>query len=172
MVRNRTVFKKRKNVGKPSIVDPGTPTPGNSSNVPVAPVTASASKKKLAKNESCYKELQQKEPSCNSNILLDISLLSEALEKFAACKKCGENISLETKCRAEIVHEIQLRCQLCDNKLNFNSSKKVKTSTATLYENNVRLVFALRTIGKGRAAGETFCGIMNVTPPPEKFSTY
>ncbi|GFW37215.1 uncharacterized protein TNCV_5021131 [Trichonephila clavipes] len=41
-----------------------------------------------------------------------------------------------------------------------------------LFHSNIRLVFAFRSIGKGRSAAEAFCGLMNLPSPPEKFRTY
>ncbi|KAJ4447696.1 hypothetical protein ANN_09704 [Periplaneta americana] len=40
------------------------------------------------------------------------------------------------------------------------------------YDVNVRLVYALRAIGKGAAAASALCGIMNLPPPPQKFGKY
>ncbi|KAJ4436588.1 hypothetical protein ANN_16621 [Periplaneta americana] len=38
-----------------------------------------------------------------------------------------------------------------------------------LYNVNTRLVYGMRSIGKGRHAAQTFCAIMNLPPPPARF---
>ncbi|GFX22939.1 uncharacterized protein TNCV_2086471 [Trichonephila clavipes] len=57
---------------------------------------------------------------------------------------------------------------------NFCSSKKCKAEIgkSSTYEVNTRLVYAMRCIGKGAEAARMFCGIMNLPPPPTKFSKY
>lgn len=49
------------------------------------------------------------------------------------------------------------------------SSKKNKSG---YYENNLRLVYACRSIGKGRAAAHAFLSVMNLPPPPVTFARY
>ncbi|GFU37680.1 uncharacterized protein TNCV_2480681 [Trichonephila clavipes] len=39
-----------------------------------------------------------------------------------------------------------------------------------MYEVNTRLVYAMRSVGKGEAAAKVFCGVMNLPPPPKRFS--
>ncbi|GFV05830.1 hypothetical protein TNCV_5035691 [Trichonephila clavipes] len=39
-------------------------------------------------------------------------------------------------------------------------------------ENPDKLVFAFRSIERDRSAAETFCGLMNLPSPPEKFRTH
>ncbi|KAJ4429402.1 hypothetical protein ANN_21559 [Periplaneta americana] len=38
-----------------------------------------------------------------------------------------------------------------------------------LYNVNTRLVYGMRSIGKGIHAAQTFCAIMNLPPPPARF---
>lgn len=37
---------------------------------------------------------------------------------------------------------------------------------------NIRLAYGLRAVGKGQTAAKTICGIMNLPPPPTRFSPY
>ncbi|GFU67072.1 uncharacterized protein TNCV_4969211 [Trichonephila clavipes] len=56
---------------------------------------------------------------------------------------------------------------------NFCSSKSAKLKLGNpAPEVNTRLVYAMRCIGKGAEAARMFCGIMNLPPPPTKFSKY
>lgn len=54
----------------------------------------------------------------------------------------------------------------------FMSSAKVNVPATNQYEINARLVYGLRSIGKGPTAAKTLCGILNVPPPPTKFLAY
>ncbi|GFX92267.1 uncharacterized protein TNCV_1111941 [Trichonephila clavipes] len=47
-----------------------------------------------------------------------------------------------------------------------------KCDSSENYELNTRLVYAMRCIGKGAEFARMFCGIMNLPPPPTKFSKY
>ncbi|GFV39206.1 uncharacterized protein TNCV_4328121 [Trichonephila clavipes] len=47
-----------------------------------------------------------------------------------------------------------------------------KNDSSENYELNTRLVYAMRCIGKGAESARMFCGIMNLPPPPTKFSKY
>ncbi|GFT02784.1 DUF1758 domain-containing protein [Trichonephila clavipes] len=47
-----------------------------------------------------------------------------------------------------------------------------KCDSSENYELNTRLVYAMRCIGKGAESARMFCGIMNLPPPPTKFSKY
>ncbi|GFX48158.1 uncharacterized protein TNCV_4114931 [Trichonephila clavipes] len=47
-----------------------------------------------------------------------------------------------------------------------------KCDSSENYELNTRLVYAMRCIGKGAESVRMFCGIMNLPPPPTKFSKY
>ncbi|GFV29784.1 uncharacterized protein LOC103524116 [Trichonephila clavipes] len=51
-------------------------------------------------------------------------------------------------------------------------SAKAEIGKPCTYEVNTRLVYAMRCIGKGSEAARMFCGIMNLPPPPTKFSKY
>lgn len=49
------------------------------------------------------------------------------------------------------------------------SSPKIGLPSTNMYEVNARLVYGLRSIGKGVTAAKTLCGIMNLPSPPKKF---
>ncbi|GFS85759.1 uncharacterized protein TNCV_1663021 [Trichonephila clavipes] len=70
---------------------------------------------------------------------------------------CGEAVKFHLKCP-------------CKYNYTFFNSKKCDSSEN--YELNTRLVYAMRCIGKGAESARMFCGIMNLPPPPTKFSKY
>ncbi|GFU93015.1 uncharacterized protein TNCV_3028181 [Trichonephila clavipes] len=58
----------------------------------------------------------------------------------------------------------------CPYRVKFSSSNFHEgTQIATI---NTRFVYAMRSIGKGAEAGRMFCGVMNLTQPPTRFSPY
>ncbi|GFV19828.1 uncharacterized protein TNCV_480541 [Trichonephila clavipes] len=83
------------------------------------------------------------------------------------------NLSCEENCSGGAV-ELDIICDICSYSYNFCSSKKCKAEIGkpSTYEVNTRLVYAMRCIGKGAEAARMFCGIMNLPPPPTKFSKY
>lgn len=74
-----------------------------------------------------------------------------------------------TSKRKGIASHLQLVCKACNANTSFMSSKKCNNG---YYENNLRLVYGLRSIGKGCAAARTLSSVMNLPPPPLKFSLY
>ncbi|GFX01687.1 uncharacterized protein TNCV_4279671 [Trichonephila clavipes] len=85
---------------------------------------------------------------------------------------CGESNSTVPKNSAD-----EKNCadgaKLCTNETEPSASeKKIKCDSSENYELNTRLVYAMRCIGKGAESTRMFCGIMNLPPPPTKFSKY
>ncbi|GFW08864.1 uncharacterized protein TNCV_993811 [Trichonephila clavipes] len=91
----------------------------------------------------------------------------------STCGATGLNLSCEENCSGGAV-ELDIICEICSYSYNFCSSKKCKAEIGkpSTYEVNTRLVYAMRCIGKGAEAARMFCGIMNLPPPPTKFSKY
>lgn len=109
--------------------------------------------------------------STDTNILISMSLLRGLIENHTCCKNCGGNVTLyedvgKTK---GIVSNLVLKCLVCKCTANTMSSHITRSR---LYENNVRLVYALRSIGEGRTSGAVLCAVMNIPPPPRKFDIY
>ncbi|GFU41819.1 uncharacterized protein TNCV_3872921 [Trichonephila clavipes] len=80
---------------------------------------------------------------------------------------CGESNSTVPKNSAD-----EKNCadgaKLCTNE----TEPSAKMRSSENYELNTRLVYAMRCIGKGAESARMFCGIMNLPPPPTKFSKY
>lgn len=60
-------------------------------------------------------------------------------------------------------------CNNCTARTSFTSSNKTEID---YFENNIRLVYAFRSIGKGQLAAHTFCSVMNLPQSPPKFAQY
>ncbi|GFY16751.1 uncharacterized protein TNCV_2788731 [Trichonephila clavipes] len=106
------------------------------------------------------------------SVIVDINLLAcvffEAV-KCIKCEKTGLRLPLSESNCGEAV-KFHLKCPSCKYNYTFFNSKKCDSSEN--YELNTRLVYATRCIGKGDESARMFCGIMNLPPPPTKFSKY
>ena len=131
-----------------------------------ATVSASSQKINVAKSPNATKE----SPHATGYRFIDIEILSEVFQQVV-CKECGESSSLvlEDKKfeRKGCASHLRLRCEECGWVFSFYSSKKVKKS----FDVNKRLVYAMRSIGKGHASMKRFCTHMNM-PPPMQFKAY
>lgn len=59
-------------------------------------------------------------------------------------------------------------CTDCEAKLSFMTSKKTDSNH---FDHNLRLVYGMRSVGKGQAAAEN-CALLDLLPPPTKFHSY
>ncbi|GFW74851.1 uncharacterized protein TNCV_5138301 [Trichonephila clavipes] len=123
---------------------------------------------RISNSESTVRSDSVRQQSSASNT----GVFSEAV-KCLQCGATGLNLSCEENCSGGAV-ELDIICDICSYSYNFCSSKKCKAEIGkpSTYEVNTRLVYAMRCIGKGREAARMFCGIMNLPPPPTKFSKY
>ncbi|GFV56888.1 uncharacterized protein TNCV_1869291 [Trichonephila clavipes] len=136
-------------------------------------ISASEKKKKLSNLNNSYKSEFN---SGFKNAIVDLNVLAGVFSEAVKCLKCGAtglNLSCEENCSGGAV-ELDIICDICSYSYNFCSSKKCKAEIGkpSTYEVNTRLVYAMRCIGKGAEAARMFCGIMNLPPPPTKFSKY
>lgn len=143
-------------------------------------VSVSASSKKLLGADSFPSATQMRDSeihgmnsvsaSTDTNILISMSLLCGLIENHT-CKNCGGNVTLHEDVGKTkgIVSNLVLKCLVCKCSANTMSSHITRSR---LYENNVRLVYALRSIGEGRTSGAVLCAVMNITRPPRKFDIY
>lgn len=131
-------------------------------------IKMSASEVKIGSNPSFSME----EPSGSKNVILDLSILANVFHVAVKCLNCestGLGLSIEeANCGVSV--ELRLKCSSCSYTHRFNSSKKQESTN--LFEVNSRLVYAMRSIGRGAEATRMFCGLMNLPPPPAKFNKY
>lgn len=99
--------------------------------------------------------------------ILDLGILSNAINKSCACVNCkNENclIIIEEN-RIGIASTLKILCSICNHNISFNSCNKVEG----MYESNIRLTYGMRCLGKGREGATLLCGIMNLPPPCSRF---
>lgn len=134
----------------------------------------SSSKKKLSLlsqvgETSDYFEEHMRE----GNVIVDLELLNEQIQNFVSCRNCfavgSINIYEVPNQRKGIVSNLLLMCSECQSESSFMTSKRTDSRH---YENNIRLVYGMRCIGKGQSAAETLCSVMNLPQPPTKFFEY
>lgn len=63
------------------------------------------------------------------------------------------------------VSYVLIYCDNCDAKTVFSNSKQLPSKA---YEVNVRMVYGLRSIGKGFAGGRMLCAMLDLPTPPQK----
>ena len=148
--------------------------PRGDSNLESNTTPQSASRKKLLYLSSdSAKENITSVPGSQGNIIIDLRVLSEFINKSVLCSRCKSvnsvNIVEETGSRRGLASKIRLECKFC----------KYENSTMTSCVNprkiscvNIRFSYAMRCIGKGRQAARTFCAVMDLPPPPVSFDRY
>lgn len=161
MTRVKKFSPKRKFRGNQHSVLPDDQTTENSSrNTP-----KSSSERKLSKS-TCASS------SGSGNIIISVDLLTDLVMKFVKCKFCDSEKSViiceSVNARKGLATKLQIQCNNCQASASTMSSK---LNRHRLYEINTRLVLGMRCIGKGKKPTETFCAIMNLPPPPVKFSS-
>lgn len=138
--------------------------------------TPSSTSKKLSGSEDKYYNLLEKCHEEHINEIINISLLSKMIENTVLCKQCSQmSMSLSITRHKGLAAEITLYCANCQYSVSFWNSDSVvldNCDNGTYFDINIRFVYALRSIGKGLAAGEMLCGVMNLPPPPKKFGKY
>lgn len=174
-----SVFKKRKNVCKSKIegkVTVDLPESGDGR-------AESASARKLSGLNELYDEVD-----CTEKLgyeLIDLNILYNILNVYVACKHCSQvGLQLKTQNRIGLATEIILYCDTCDYSVAFFTSKAVSNKhvdpdsehglneKGVLFECNMRLAYGLRAVGKGSAAAQSLCGILNLPTPPSRFTKY
>lgn len=167
----RSVFKKRKNIGKPN---PEVVTPSTSQNLDQS-TKASCSKVKLDKSFSYY---ESKNETFTYDII-DVDMFNKILTEVAVCKFCHKSLQFTKKPVAGLATKFRIYCADCQKTdKSFLNCKEIKHTipgeckTKTLYDLNIRLVYGLRVIGKGYTAAQSLCGILNISPPPTQYSSY
>lgn len=172
MPRSTTrLTKSRKGVGgRKRIVSSLSETRPRPPSSPVLPKKPSSSSRKL--DFSGYDSYKSNE-NYNSEII-DISLLSEKLLSSSLCKNCKANgLQIQTVAHIGLAATLELFCAHCSFSEKFCSSKKVVCDNGKpFYDVNIRLVYGLRSIGKGQASGQMLCAMLNLPQPPTRFLAY
>lgn len=138
----------------------------------------SASKLKLGNISKNYNDIIDKEPDF-VNEIVNMNNLMKVISQIAVCKNCYEPIDFKIKNRVGLFFSGNFSCAGCSEKTlaSFENSSiiipnKPQDKKVGLYDINVRLVYGMRTIGKGQTAAATLCGVLNLPTPPSQFSNY
>ena len=103
----------------------------------------------------------------NSYIIMDLSLLNNALSERACCKNCGN--TLKVICKEHQESGLGKNLKLCCISDNCKDNEFTNTEKDGQYfKINRTSVLAFRTIGKGRSAAEKFLAVMNLGSPVSK----
>lgn len=133
--------------------------------------TLSASYRKLKEDTEEKKPVDKPDetsPSSGPTItgfrFFDMEVLCDVLSMLG-CHQCGELdlLFMEDEInRKGCASSLRLLCENCGWKYSFYTSKQQGKS----FEVNRRLVYGMRTLGKGRTGAQKFCTLMNMPPPP------
>lgn len=138
--------------------------PSSSSN----DLNTSSSENKLYHVKLCGEDSDYlPERNTNGNIVINLELLNKNLLSSVKCGKCDsfDSISLYEKplLRKGLAVQLVLFCNKCGFEKDFYSSKLTENNS---YDINLRYVYGLRSIGKGKAAAEVLCAVMDLPKPP------
>jgi hypothetical protein len=105
------------------------------------------------------------------NIVVIFNMFCSFIQRNTACKRGGGSISLfEKKSRRRgIVSSFVTKCCKCDHTADTMTSNITRSR---LYDNIIRLVYGLLSIGKSRDAGKMLRAMRNIPQPPTSFSIY
>lgn len=128
--------------------------------------SVSASARKLGTTEQDCDIPLQASP-LEGNRIVDMEILCSVFSSLACpeCKSTSLNLNERARCGVSFTYGVM--CDSCGFECAFQSSKK----TGRIVENNVRLVYAMRQLGKGHKGAVTLCKVMNM-PQPAWHSAY
>lgn len=190
MGRSTKVFKKRKHYWKesgykrlqstnnlnivldiPSTSVTSNPEPGVGQGLPL--VSASASK--LGNQLASYEQFD------NSDFIYDIVELKSFMKtvfQVASCEECGSELQYNVAKRIGLAANIVVKCSrpTCTVETTCSFLPKAvqhpNPKVKNLFDINLRLVYAFRSIGKGQTSANMLCAILNLPKPLAKFSRY
>jgi hypothetical protein len=104
-------------------------------------------------------------------IVLILNLLCGCINKNTNGKHCGGYVSLleNPSQRSGIARNLIIKCCQYDHTADIMPSNVPRSR---FYDNNICLVYGLKSIGKGRVAGKVLCAVLNISQPPTSFNVY
>ncbi|MBP1527417.1 MAG: hypothetical protein H9Q66_05815, partial [Spiroplasma ixodetis] len=134
----------------------------------------SASKQKLTDQLPLYNQFVSDEAAPFSYSIVNLNSINELLNKVCCCKICHQPINIFARHINGLAENIHIKCESCTNNDQFmcNSDKldfELDGESQSFYDINTRLVYGMRSIGKGQYEAQTFCGIMNLPPPTTQY---
>lgn len=173
MPRSTKVFKKCKFRGNQFINNAKPPSPrptAHEANLEPRP-KVSSSKSKLASLAE-----YDRFADCNMYDIVDLKSLEETLKNVAVCKQCHASLQVNKKHIAGLACEIRFECGVCDSIAIMNNCDSIEANVNekkyTFYDLNMRLVYSMRSIGKGKVAAEKVSGIMNLSAPISNYHVH
>lgn len=121
----------------------------------------SATAKKLGDITKAYKAPLENS-TLQGNRIMDIGILSSVFASLACSECMNTTLKLEERSHQGICSACAVVCTNCGFERPFHTSRKVGRAN----ENNLRLVYAMRQLGKGHAGAKTFSKVMNMPAPP------
>lgn len=134
--------------------------------------SSSSSKTKVTPSLSVYGENEDFEYN-----IVDLKMLESTLQSLAVCNVCHCKLKICKQHISGLACKISIQCESCDNSETMNNCESLESTqvlegkNTRLFYLNLRLVYGMRSIGKGRAAAEKVCGIMNLNPPVNLYHT-
>ena len=105
----------------------------------------------------------------SDNEIMDMGILSQMIS-ILSCPECNQvGVKILHEKRYGLATKCKILCRYCDFAKEFWSSSKVEGGRT--FDVNERLVYAMRSIGKGLGGAQTFLPLMNL-PAPVKKSAY
>lgn len=134
----------------------------------------SASERKLKFLKMCGEDNEYlPEKNTKGNFIIDLEILNKNLLNSVKCAECDGTNSIEIcevpSNRKGLAVQFILLCKNCKFEKCFYSSKKTESN---VYDINIRCVYGHRSIGKGKAAAEVMCAVMDLPTPPSRFQKY
>ena len=129
-------------------------------------------------DEECA-TVEEEEGQATGYRIFDIEILAQQIQKDLVCRYCHSSVQFVEKSRKGLGSEFKMDCSnsKCHKANPFFSNPPIKVrrkdglfSGLVNHSINRRMALAMRYIGCGLTATETFCGIMNLPPPVQKSS--
>lgn len=138
-------------------------------------INISASEKKLQYVNSCGKKSDYlPENNIFGNFIIDLEILNQTLLSSVKCVDCDSPQSIEIiekpSERQGLACLFVLSCKSCGYEKSFYTSRK--SQNTNFYDINLRCVYGFRSIGKGKAAADVLCAVMDLPQPPTRFQNY
>lgn len=130
---------------------------------PTASCSSSSSAKKVRLN---YPVDENKTVSNEKNgyRIINIDSLISELSNYLICSHCKSKAVLKERIVFGLVSEFCIECNFCSTLSTFKSSPVLKSSNHD-YEVNVRIIYAMRTVGLGLQGIKNFCTAMDMPQP-------
>lgn len=130
---------------------------------PIASCLSSSSAKKL-RLEYSVDENKTISNEKNGYRVINIDTLISELSNYMVCTHCKSKAVLKERILFGLVSEFYVECSSCSTLSTFKSSPVLKSSNHD-YEVNVRIIYAMRTLGLGLYGIKNFCTAMDMPQP-------